>query len=52
MGSPHLFEPNEACSTRIELHLIELLAKGVERESLNNPDYRLLSINWQQNFHC
>lgn len=48
----HLLSPNEAFSTRIWLHLIELLAKGVSWEPPNNlcccQDYRLFSTNWQQ----
>lgn len=43
---------HETFSTGVGLHLVELLAKGVLWESLNNPgfcqDYRLLSTNrWQ-----
>lgn len=50
----HLLSPNEASSTRIGLHLIELLAKSQQttQEYSNNPgccqDNRFLSTNWQQ----
>lgn len=47
----HLLSQNLR-DTRTELHLIELLAKGVPWKSPNNPgccqDYKLLSTNWQQ----
>ena len=40
----HFLSPNEASSTGNELHLIELLVKGVPWEPPNNPgccqDYR------------
>lgn len=40
---------NEASSTGVWLHLINLLAQGAPQESPNNPDcyqdYRLLSAN-------
>lgn len=48
----HLWSLNEVSSTRIQLHLIELLDKGVPRKPLKNlgccQDYRSLSTNWRQ----
>lgn len=34
-----VLSPNEASSIGIELHIIELLAKGIPWESPNNPGY-------------
>lgn len=47
----HLFSPNETSSGGNELHVIVLSAKGIPRESLNNPgcwqgrNYRIISPN-------
>lgn len=45
----HLLSSKEASTTRVGLRLIELFARGVPWESVNNPgcckDNRLLSTN-------
>lgn len=35
----HFLSPNEVSSARTGLHLIEFLARGASKESLNNPGY-------------